>query len=179
MDESVIARMKEVDTALKELDPSVRGAAFAMMESYILGREAGRDGKPRVEAKRQVEPRDGGGGGDGDGSDDGIEAFFVDRDISKPADAVYALAGYLYSVYGSAPFTVQELRDLGREVGLTLPQEPDATLRMARSKKKTLFRHDGASWVPTTMGELVLKEKFDIKKGRKKRPRDEASEKGA
>jgi hypothetical protein len=162
MDDSVIGRMKEVEAAVKELDPAVRGAAFAMMQSYIL------DGKVEVPGRRpvHVEP----GTGDRIDSDEGLAGFFADRDISKPADAVYAIAGYLYSVYGADPFTIEDMRGLASDVGLTVPQDPGATLRMATRSGKKLFRHKGGLWSLTTAGELALKEMFGINKGRKKRP---------
>ena len=171
MDEAVVARMKEVDGVVRELDPEVRGAAFAMMQSYVLG---GKIAPPEVH-RHSGGSTDGAGGADdggaGDAGDDSIYTFFADLKITKPSEAVYAIAGYHYSVYGSAPFTIERLRDLAGQVGLTLPDDPGATLRMATKNKKSLFRHEGGgAWVPTTMGELFLKEKFDIKKGRRKPP---------
>ena len=64
MDESVLARMKEVEAAVKKLDPSVRAAAFAMMEEYILSDdgsassvESVRGGAKRSPASRPCGPR--------------------------------------------------------------------------------------------------------------------------
>lgn len=167
MDENILRRMKEVEEAVLDLDESVRGAAFSMMERYILGDSAGPKTPERIGAS-------GPGGSDrGDGGNDvvdGVEAFFADREITKPADAAYAIAGYFFSQYGSAPFTMEDVQELADQVGLTLPDRPDNTFRNATKSKKSLFRLKDGAWTTTTMGELVLKETFGIKRGRKKRP---------
>jgi hypothetical protein len=166
VDSGVVKRMKEVEQAVLDLDESVRGAAFAMMESYILG-------EPRKSGIFSVGRSDapGDSGEDFDGEDEAIATFFSSREIKKPADAVYAAAGYLYSQYGSAPFTTKDIQDLADQVGLTVPGRIDMTLRNARKNKKSLFHASkSGDWKPTTTGELVLKETFGIKKGRKRRP---------
>ena len=163
MDENILKRMKEVEQAVLDLDESVRGVAFAMMEPYILGDVARSDTLVRG---KTVDSSDSRGNDDGDS----VEAFFAERDITKPADAVFAIAGYWYSQYGSAPFTMENIQELADQVGLTLPDRPDNTFRNATKSKKSLFRVKDGAWTTTTMGELVLKEKFDIKKGRKRRP---------
>jgi hypothetical protein len=164
VDGDILTRMKEFEKAVLDLDESIRGAAFTMMEGYILGgvtpqqpRQAGlvEPGRPQS---------------DHEPGNEAVEAFFAKGEITKPADAVYAIAGYLFSQYGSAPFTIDDVRELAQQVGLTLPDRPDNTLRNAKKNKKSLFRLKGDGWVTTASGELVLKEKFDIKKGRKKRP---------
>jgi hypothetical protein len=166
MDENILKRMKEVEQAVLGLHESVRGPAFAMMESYILG-ESRRRPKIRAEPDGSADP---GSESSDDMVDDDVEAFFAGREVKKPADAVYAIAGYFFSQYGSAPFTTQHVQDLADQVGLTVPDRIDMTLRNAGRNKKKLFRTKDDAWTPTTTGEEVLKEKFEVKKGRKKRP---------
>lgn len=166
MDDSILKRMKEVEQAVLDLDESVRGAAFSMMEDYILG---GAARTPKAGSKTEQPPGPDTGAAD-DGADDDVTSFFAEREIDKPAEAVYAIAGYFFSQYGSAAFTVEDVRALADRVGLTVPDRPDNTLRNGARNKKSLFRAKDGGWMPTTMGELVLKEKFTIKKGSKKRP---------
>jgi hypothetical protein len=168
VDRAILKRMQGVEQAVLELDESVRGAAFFMMKEYILGeaREAralsvGRDDAPS-------DPAD-----DSDGVDEDIVTFFSGREIKKPAAAVYAATGYLYSQYGSVPFTTKDIQDLADQVGLTVPGRIDRTLRTAQRNNKAVFRASkSGDWKVTTTGELVLKEMFGIEKGRKKRPVD-------
>jgi hypothetical protein len=163
VDRDILKRMKEVEQTVLELHESVRGAAFAMMEGYVLG-------EARVSGAPFVGPTEAMRDGDLLGDDEDIASFFSGREIEKPADAVYAAAGYLYSQYGSAPFTTDDIKDVADQVGLTVPGRIDMTLRNARRNKKALFRASkSGQWAPTTTGELMLKETFDIKKGRKKR----------
>jgi len=164
MDKNVLKRMKEVEQAVHSLEESVRGAAFSMMKDYILV-GADRPAMDRTTPKRTSQDD---AGNDGAGRD--VESFFADKEIEKPADAVYAIAAFFYSQYGAAPFTVQNVQDLADQVGLTVPGRIDMTLRNARTKKRKLFQPKGGAWEITTMGEIMLKEKFDVKKGRRKRP---------
>lgn len=170
MDDEIAKRMKEVESVVLTLDESVRGAAFTMMESYIL---TGQNRKQRVPADVSEDLTNAvGREEDVQEEDDDVAAFFNDREIQKPAEAVYAVAAYFYSQYGSAPFTTKDVQDIADQVGLTVPDRLDNTLRNAGSNKKSVFKTKGGGWIPTTTGELVLKEKFDVKKGRKKRTAD-------
>lgn len=166
VDADILKRMKDVEQAVLELDESVRAAAFGMMKEYILGGSREPRGPLVGPTDAPTDRGDNSDGGDGD-----IATFFSGREIKKPADGVYAAAGYLYSQYGSAPFTTKHIQELADQVGLTVPGRVDMTLRQAQRNKKALFRASRkGDWKPTTTGELVLKEMFGIKKGRKVRP---------
>jgi hypothetical protein len=152
--------MKEVEESVLELDGSVRAVAFGMMSSYILaGQEFGPPpspaGLPDVEGVS-------------------LEEFFSQREIKKPADAVFAIAAYLYQEYGTEPLSPDEINELADRVGLTVPRRPDMTLKSTRNGKP-LFRAAGRGmYVPTVYGESWLKETFQVSKGRKKRAPIEA-----
>jgi hypothetical protein len=162
MDEAVIKRMKEVEAAVMDLDVSVRGEAFTMMKAYILGEADNATPSPTGTAhsgsEAAAEPV-------GD-----LEAFFANRDVDKPADAVFAIAGYLYGRYGTEPFTTSEIKGIADEVGLTVPSRIDMTLGTTRRGGKALFRSAGKrKFAPTVLGEKTLKEELNITKGKMKR----------
>lgn len=100
-----------------------------------------------------------------------MEAYFADRDVDEPADAVFAIAGYLYGRYGTEPFTTSEIKGIANQVGLIVPARIDKTLRAARRSGKSLFRNTGKrKFAPTVLGEKTLKDELKVKKGRAKRP---------
>jgi hypothetical protein len=148
--------MREVEGAVLELDESVRAVAFSMMEAYVL---SGRLSAPasRAEAINPTEP-----GSLGD--------FFESRDVSKPAQAVMEITAYLFQEFGSEPFTPQHIRDIADEVGLTVPQRIDMTLKSAKKDGKPIFRSVGrGKYAPTVFGEATLKTDHNVTKGRRKR----------
>lgn len=162
MDVGVRQRMSEVEEAVLELDQSVRAAAFAMMKSYILSGQLGASSPPLLErdSREQLESADPGS----------LRDFFESRDLSKPAKAVMEITAYLFQEFGSEPFTTQEIRDIADEVGITVPQRIDMTLKSAKKNGKSLFRSVGkGKYAPTVFGEETLKADHNVRKGRRKR----------
>ena len=60
-----------------------------------------------------------------------IASFFGREENLKPAENTYLCAAYLFSLYGPAAFSIQDVRDVAREAGVVLPDRPDMTLRQA------------------------------------------------
>jgi hypothetical protein len=102
-----------------------------------------------------------------------MEAFFEGIATDEPSDAAFAIAGYLFSQYGSGPFTLQEVRDVADVVGLTIPKRIDMTYASATKDGKALYRKASRGKVaPTVHGELHIRETYGVKKGKKKRTSD-------
>ena len=159
MDEGVMQRMREVEGAVMELDESVRAVAFSMMEGYVLSGQVGANSvalRGRHEAD-STEP-------------EALSDFFETRDVSKPAEAVMAITAYLFQQFGSEPFSPQEIRDIADEVGLTVPQRIDMTVKSAKKNGKPIFRSvERGKYAPTVFGEATLKADHNVTKGRRKR----------
>jgi hypothetical protein len=166
----VLKRMKEVEQVVLDLHESVRGAAFGMFQEYIFG-EAPEPVTEHGEGRSATENSHDDAAA---GSARPVGEFFRDRDLKKPSDAVYATVGYLYSQYGTEPFSAADIQNVADQVGLTVPARIDMSLRNAKRKGKALFQssRDG-TWRLTTAGEVILKEMFDITKGTKKRVPDD------
>jgi hypothetical protein len=180
VDVSVLERMKEVETAVKVLDPEVRGEAFEMFRSYILGSSAetsdqgGGSGvqlEKRTAEPAKVRPTD-------PPSAPAPTEFgeFIDRfESDTAADNAMALAAFLYGEYGIEPFSIQEIEDLAAKAGVTVPSRIDMTIRQKNWNKKKAFRRTSKGhFRPTVDGEAFLKQTFGVKKGIKKRQSSES-----
>lgn len=162
MEAGVLQRMREVERAVLELDESVRAPAFSMMEGYILGEQSvsKRSTSPGPDANEEVESTEG----------DDLGEFFAGRDTDKPAEAVMAIAAYLFQQFGSEPFTLQEVRDIADQMGLTIPERVDMTLKGATRNGRPIFRSVGrGKYAPTVLGEATLKQDHKVTKGRRKK----------
>jgi hypothetical protein len=152
-----VARLEEVGSVLEKLPSEVRGAAFHMLEPYITGES------PQTPANDlQARPSQVGGAS--------IEAaeIFTKFAHDKPADNVKLIAAYFYSEYGAEPITTDDIRTQAREVGITIPDRPDATLNVAVSGGRKLFNSTGRGKFKVTVhGEAYLKETYGVKKGTK------------
>ncbi|MEI9914057.1 MAG: hypothetical protein WDN66_03690 [Candidatus Saccharibacteria bacterium] len=160
MDKEIENRMKEVGEVVKTLDESVRPVAFQMMQGYIVGEAPIPSSKiPESQAVS------------GDGS---IGDFFEVLEVTDPANAVRAITAYLFKEYGASSFTPQEVKDIANEVGLTVPERVDMTLRSAKKSGKALYRSSGrGKYAPTVHGEKAFKDEYGVKKGTKSRPIDD------
>jgi hypothetical protein len=94
------------------------------------------------------------------------EAFFAERDSAKPSDNALATAAYHYSEYGSAGFTIDEMRQLADDVGVTIPERLDMTYLQAKRNGNRLFRRGGRNaFRPTVHGESFFKQTYNVQKG--------------
>ena len=101
------------------------------------------------------------------------EAFFAALKNHKPSDNALATAAYHYSQYGSAEFTVEEMRELMDDVGVTVPERLDMTYLQAKRNGNRLFRRGSRSaFRPTVHGEAFFKEAYKVSKGTNRGPDD-------
>jgi len=154
-----VKRLKEVNDAIKDLDPAIKEGALRLLVEYVTGRPAA--------APTGRQQGDGGGGSSGD---DPAE-FFAKFPEGKPSDNAVSIAAYAYSQFGAEPFKLDEIRETAKSVGLTIPASLDMTLKQAQRDGKLLFQHTGRSeFKPTVHGELYFKKTYLVTKGTKKRP---------
>jgi hypothetical protein len=161
-----VKRLYEINKVVEKLDPAIRGQAFALLESYVgTGKvtsrkpEGGRH--PEEENEEQADTTD---------LDADLEAFVAKFESDAPADNAKALAAFLYTRYGKAPFTAEEIDDLGKHAGLAVPERIDVILKGAKVKSKALFRQDGKTFTPTVHGEAFFKDHYKVKKGKLPKP---------
>jgi hypothetical protein len=156
-------QLDEINKTITTLDPAIRVAAFNILsplyfEEHVKGtKDDSHDGKKKLVVKKQ----------NSNETIDGLEEFFGQHEHKKPADNVVLIAAWLYSQHGVISINAKTCRDISEQVGFTIPNRPDNTMRQATEKGKKLFRQQGAGWILTTHGELYVKEKYQVRKGNK------------
>ncbi|TAL07035.1 MAG: hypothetical protein EPO07_00905 [Verrucomicrobia bacterium] len=147
-------RLLEVNETIKKLDPTIRPAAFALLQDYVLA-----DAAATKESKTPVTSDNGG--------DDDREGFFSKFTHDKPADNALLIGAYHYSQFGSSPFTTTEIESLATEVGVTIPERTDMTFAAAQREGKNLFLRAGrGAFRPTVHGEAFFKKTYQVSKGK-------------
>jgi len=161
MDTDILNEMKrkllDINKTITSLDPAIRAAAFDILASYCFNEDelpAGEDHNAKGK-KRGSKPEPTGS----------IEKFVAVHEHTKPADNVFLIAAWIYSRYGKQPITPKMCQVISDEASLTIPDRPDNTMRFAKRKGKSLFRKQGKGWIPTTHGEIFLKDTYDVIKG--------------
>ena len=155
-----VKRLKEVNEVVKDIEPAIQEAALALLAEYVTGHPTER--KP-------AQPLSGGNAKE-EAPQDAAE-FFSKFPDGKPSDYAVLIAGYLYGQYGAEPFKLDEIREIARSVGLTIPASLDMTLKRAQRDGKLLFQHSGRSeFRPTVHGELHFKKTYQVATGTKRRP---------
>jgi hypothetical protein len=123
--------------------------------------------------------RDAEGPGDGGGDGrlaEGAEAFFAAHQGDTPAENAFIVTAFLYNEYGASTFSMDDVRGIGDDVGLTLPDRVDVTLGQAKRDGKTLFKKVGKGKLqPTVHGQSYLQKNYGVRKGTKKRAEDAGS----
>jgi hypothetical protein len=160
--DATVKRLKDVNAIIKTLDPALRGEAVGILRPYIDGdgaAAAATDGKKKAGSSASTP------------NTADLSAFVKGATVGKPHEAVYVVAAWWFSQYGSAPFGVPDVRAFGDQVGYTLPDRIDKTLLAAKDEGKALFRRTGRGlWAPTVQGELWLKDEYGVTKGTKRPP---------
>jgi hypothetical protein len=96
-----------------------------------------------------------------------IGKFFNRNEDLKPSDYAQLCAAYHFAIYGTAGFSLEDLRTIARDAGVVLPDRLDKTLVQAVRKGKKLFQTSGKGlFKPTATAGLVFKEQWDIRPGR-------------
>jgi hypothetical protein len=146
-------KLLEINEIVKKLDETIRPAAFLLLQDYVSGSAAPDKEKPH----HPVPHIDAG---------EGREGFFSKFNHAKPSDNVLLVSAYHYSQYGSSPFSVEEIKALADQVGVTIPNKPYMTLTAAQRKGKGLFRSVGKGvFCPTVHGETFFKNTYKVSKG--------------
>jgi hypothetical protein len=156
-------RLKEINEIIKQLEPEVRAAAFALLQNYVAATGE------RLKAKNSSDQET--------ATPEDLEGFFSQFNTDKPADNALLVAAYHYSQYGSAVFGVDDLKSKATEVGLIMPERVDMTIRQARRDGKSLFQSGGRGiFKPTVHGELFFKNTFHVSKGTRGKNVESASD---
>lgn len=155
-----LKRLQQVNKDIEKLDPAIREHAFKILQPYVTGREG-----------KAVEHKD---AGDQDTiPTEDAEAFFSRFDHEKPSDNALLVAAYHFGQYGSEAFSMEEVKQLATDVGITIPERVDMTFLQARHEGKKLFKRAGrGKFSPTVHGEAHLKKEYKLQKGRKKKPKE-------
>lgn len=154
------SRLHEVGKIIEKLPTEIRNEAFGFLKGYISQQVAA---PARKESPAEHEADS------GDGAD-----LFSKFDHNKPSDNARLIAAHLFQEYGSEPFSVEEVKAVAANVGITIPDRVDKTLGTAAENGKQLFTQVGRSkFKPTVHGESYLKTTYGIKKGKKTRGADD------
>lgn len=150
-----VKKLKEINKVIESLDPTIKEAGFELLKSYATGKEAG----PSKGGEDEL-PKD-------------KEAFFTKFDHDKPADNALLISAYLYSQYGTSPASLKEIKKIADDVGITVPDRIDMTLRQAQKDGKSMFNYGGKDNIrPTVHGEKYFKDTYKVGKGKKKRAKE-------
>ena len=153
-------RLEEVGKIIEKLPTEIRSEAFGFLRNYILPqvRMPAHKGNP---TEHEADSSDG-------------ASFFTKFDHDKPSDNARLIAAHLFQEYGSEPFSVEEVRSVAADVGITIPDRVDKTLFSAVENGKQLFARAGrGKFKPTVHGESYLKTTYEVKKGTKTRSADD------
>lgn len=156
------SKLHEIGKAISKLPPEIRALAFSFLSDYALSGDAEISVKKGSQKSKSFQV----------GSNVTIEKFFTTHGNDDPINNVKAIAAYLYSEYGLTPIKKNHLREMADKIGITIPNRPDMTIRVAKDNGKVLFKGSSAGFVPTVTGELYLQKTYGIKKGNKQREQD-------
>ena len=157
----ITERLLDINAVIVDLDESVRAPAFEFLRPYIT------DQYPWLPGGSQSAPS--GGSAPDAGS---ATAFVRSQGIDDPADAVRAIAAWWFSQYGAAPIRRTDIETIAAEIGATVSNRPDKTLKEMRAGGKVVFRaaREGG-YVPTVPhGELFFEHEYRVAKGTKTAP---------
>ena len=152
-----VKKLKEINKVIESLDPSIKEASFKLLQSYVTGEE-----------------KELSNGGDGETPTDiDRETFFTKFSHDKPGRNVLLITAYLYSQYGTSPVSLKEIKKIADDVGITVPDRTDMTLRQAKKDGKSMFNYGGNDNIrPTVHGEKYFKDTYKVSKGKKKRAKE-------
>jgi hypothetical protein len=148
-------RILDVNVVVSTLDPAIRAQAFALMKPYLSSQPNGGDSEEKAklaEQEREAAPLD-------------AAALTAPTD-GTPAENIVLIAAHLYSKYGTEPFTVAEVKKLGDDFGLTVPNRVANSLKTAKHCGKKLFQKVGKHFRPTVHGEATFRSEYRVTGGR-------------
>lgn len=157
-----VIRLEKVGKVLQKIPPEVRSAAFLLLEAYIIGTpDDASASHSRIKAPPHTSKKD--------SPTLTMEEFFAKYAHDKPSDNAKLIAAFQYREFGTEPFSLDEIRQISSEVGITIPQRIDMTLEQAKAKGKKLFSRAGTGQFKITVhGEAYLKTTYGVSKGTRK-----------
>jgi hypothetical protein len=110
---------------------------------------------------------------------DSMAAFFNrEGDEFDPSDYAQLCAAYHYFLYGPVDFSIQEIKSIGGQAGVVLPDRLDMTFSQASQDGKRLFQSTGRGrFKPSTTGCVVFRKRWNVKPGRRPKPASVTEEK--
>lgn len=121
--EERVKRLQEIDKIIKTLDPAIRAMSFEILKGYVL----------------EIKYSDSGDEENEDTNDSGEDSdnFFAKYNHDKPSDNVLLIAAQHYSIYGTEPLSMDEVKSTADDVGITIPNRPDMTLKSFKRWQKS------------------------------------------
>ncbi|MHC2993898.1 MAG: hypothetical protein IBV53_00105 [Candidatus Atribacteria bacterium] len=155
-------KLLEINQIISELDPVIRAQAFEILAPHYFEERLPKKTtiEKRAEKVKKVEVI----------STEDEATFFRAFSHEKPFKNVHLIVAWYYSQYGLFPITTKLLSQKANEVGLTIPERPDATMRAAKKDGKNLYHKLGNGYQPTVHGEVYLSENYKVSKGTKALP---------
>lgn len=152
------SRLQEVGKFIEKLPAEIWGGAFELLKGYVSQQAATSANSFANQQK-----------------DGGDEASIFSRfDHDRPSDNVRLIAAHFFQEYGSEPFSVEEVKAVAADAGITIPDRVDMTIAQAKDSGKQLFTRAGRGKFKTTVhGEAYLKSTYNVKKGTKNRDVDD------
>jgi hypothetical protein len=150
-------RLLEINEIVKKLDETIRPAAFLLLQDYVLsGTSSAKEKQQQVTSL--------------DAAAEGREGFFTKFNHDKPSDNALLASAYHYAQYGSSAFSIDEIKAMANEVGVTVPERPDMTFQAAQRDGKNLFLRAGrGGFRPTVHGEAFFKKTYQVSKGKQQK----------
>lgn len=155
-------KLLEINQIISELDPAIRVQAFEILAPHYFEERLPKKTivEKKAEKTEKVEKI----------STEDEATFFRTFSHKKPFDNVHLIVAWYFSQFGLFPITTKFLRQKADDVGLTIPERPDSTMRKATKNGKNLYRKQGNGYQPTVHGEANLKEIYKVSKGTKTFP---------
>src|ERR1700722_15763530 len=151
-------RLFEINKVIKQLDSTIRPAAFLLLQDYALIPATSKTEKQSPASKQH------------NGEEERTD-FFSKFNHSKPSDNAFLLSAHYYSQYGASPFSLEEIETLANEVGVTIPERLDKTFLTDKRGGKSLFLRAGkGAFRPTVHGEAFFKNSYKVSKGTRQKP---------
>lgn len=158
----VTKKLLEINQIISKLDPAIRVQAFEILAPHYFEERLPKKTivEKKAEKTEKVEKI----------STEDEATFFSTFSHKKPFDNVHLIVAWYFSQFGNFPITTKLLGQKANDVGLTIPERPDTTMRNAKKKGKNLYRKQGNGYAPTVHGESNLKEVYKVSKGNKTLP---------
>jgi len=155
-------KLLEINQIISELDPAIRVQAFEILAPHYFEERLPKKTivEKKAEKTEKVEKI----------STEDEATFFSDFSHKKPFENVHLIVAWYFSQFSPFPITTELLRKKANDVGLTIPERPDTTMRYAKKKGKNLYRKQENGYLPTVYGEANLKEIYKVSKGNKTLP---------